>query len=222
MYTGTSIALAMLETSPGFNRLKLSLPSVKTITARLRPTRVLARSAACAIASCRDVAPNGFTRLKTRRKRSEVRGEGGDLIKPRVEGEDRPFVPAGLEPAQKMARGFARLAHQTFHAAADVKQQGHADAGKIGTKIADGAPHAAVEDFEVPLRQVAHETALSVADNRRHAHEIDARREGGDGGLLSRRFNRPQRKRPKENGHRRHELAPLHHGHPYYKDAATK
>ena len=53
--------LAMAETSLGFNRLALSLPSVNTTTARRRPSRVPTRSAVRAIASCSEVAPNGMT-----------------------------------------------------------------------------------------------------------------------------------------------------------------
>ena len=40
MYTGTSIALAAADTCSGVRRLALSLPSVKTITARRSPATI--------------------------------------------------------------------------------------------------------------------------------------------------------------------------------------
>ena len=43
-YTGTSIALAMPDTSAGVRALAVSMPSVITTTARRRPVRVATRS----------------------------------------------------------------------------------------------------------------------------------------------------------------------------------
>jgi hypothetical protein len=61
MYTGTSISLATADTSAGCRWLQLSRPSVKTTTARRRPSRPPTRFAVSAMASCSDVAPNGTT-----------------------------------------------------------------------------------------------------------------------------------------------------------------
>jgi hypothetical protein len=74
MYTGTSIRLATADTCGGFSRLRVSEPSVKTMTARRRPSRAPTRCAVSAIASWSDVAPNGTTEVMA----------SGSVLRPRV------------------------------------------------------------------------------------------------------------------------------------------
>jgi hypothetical protein len=76
MYTGTSMPLAMADTSDGFKWLAVSAPSVKTTTARRRPSRSPTRFAVRAIASWSDVSPNGTWGVI----------DCGSVFRPRVKG----------------------------------------------------------------------------------------------------------------------------------------
>ena len=120
-------------------------------------------------------------------QRLQAERERRHFLKLRVEREDRRFVARRVEPAQNVSRGFARVRHVSFHAAADVEQQGQADSGGIAAKIGDGARLTAVEDFEVARAEILDEASLVIAHDRGDPNQVDARLETGDGWLLERR-----------------------------------
>ena len=120
-------------------------------------------------------------------QRSEIACEWLHFVEPCIEGEDGRLV-AAVEPAEKMRGGFAGAGKVAFHAAADVKEQRHADARRVGTKIGDGSRPAGIEDLKITRREVAHEPAFVIAYDGRYANDIDARLERGHRWLLREQF----------------------------------
>ncbi len=111
MYTGTSMLLAMADTSGAVNRLFVSMPSVSTtIAARCfslpSPASAAITFAVSAIASYSDVWPNGCSTSSIFDFQAlEVPREPGDAIQLRVEREQGRLV-AVLQRAEEMARGL--------------------------------------------------------------------------------------------------------------------
>src|SRR5439155_26900859 len=103
----------------------------------------------------------------------------------RVEGINRGLVTFGFEPAQDMARRFARVGEPRFHAAAHVEEQRDAHAGEVAPEIGD-APHlAGIEDLEIAGGQILDEPAFVIANDRAHTNEVDAGFERRNGRRLN-------------------------------------
>ena len=173
------MALAMPVTSSGVSRLEVSRPSVRTASARRRPSRCPTRSAACAIASRSDVSPNGMTDAIA----------AGRVFRPTVNGAtstscvSKVKIAASSRPSSSQLRMWpaaSRVAELGFHAAADVEQQGDAHAGDVAAEVGDRAWFGPVEDLEVARREVLNEAAFVIADHCGDANEVDARFEAGD------------------------------------------
>jgi hypothetical protein len=113
--------------------------------------------------------------------------ERGDLVEPRVKRVNRRFV-THVEPAQKVRRSLARARKMPFHAAADVEQQSDAHTAGVVTEIRDGTRPAAIQNFEVSRREVAHEPSFVIAHDSRNADNIHPRLERGHRLLLGEQF----------------------------------
>ena len=169
MYTGTSIALAMPDTSRAFRWLPLSTPSVTTTTARRGPPCATSRRPVCAIASYSEVEPNGRIESSRPDHVCRRRRERLQLFQPRVEHKQGDLVVARLEPAHEMPDGVARGRQllSDVHAAADIEEDGNADRRRLRLKVGDRPPLARVEELEVRARQVGHRPAVPVRGPRR-------------------------------------------------------
>ena len=93
------------------------------------------------------------------------------LIELGVEREHRRFVPR-VEPAENVARGFARVLELSLHAATDVEEQRHADAGHIAAEVRDRLCKPRVRHFEVACAQILDEPSFAIAHHRRHPHQV--------------------------------------------------
>ena len=171
----------------GFNRLELSLPSVKTMTARRQPSRAADRWAVAAIASLQRRRAERLDRRQPSGQRLQSGGERLDFVEVRVEGEDGGLVAARLERGQHLRRGFARVSKPRFHASTHVEEQRNTHAGEIVTKVGNRPRFAVVKNREVARRKVRHQSPFTIADDRVHAHQINA---GVEGRRLCRRRRR--------------------------------
>jgi hypothetical protein len=98
----------------------------------------------------------------------------------RIEREDRRFVARGVEPTEEVIASLPGVRQPRLHAAARVEQQRDGDATRITSKIDDWSALAAIEYREVSNGKVLDESALLVAYDGSHAHEIDRGLERGD------------------------------------------
>jgi hypothetical protein len=119
------------------------------------------------------------------RQRLEIVRERHRFVEACVEGENGRLV-AAIKPVEKMRGGFTRAGEVPFHAAADVEQQRHTDAGRVGTEIGNRSRPSGVEDFKISRREVAYKPAFVIPHNSRYAHNVDARFECGHRWLLLR------------------------------------
>src|SRR5262245_10215347 len=69
----------------------------------------------------------------------------------------------------------------SVHTAAHVEENCEAQWRPVGSEFVDCAALAAIDHFEIPLREVFHESPFTVPDRGTHGHEIDT---GTERGLL--------------------------------------